>query len=51
MQKLNEMRKVVMHAAKQQTIGFEQLAQLREYDEALTKNLKGEDTRNESEAE
>lgn len=51
MQKLNEMRKVVMHAAKQQTIGFEQLAQLREYDEALTKNLKGEDTRDESEAE
>ncbi len=51
MQKLNEMRKVVMHPAKQQTITFEQLAQLRGYDETLTRNLKGEDTTGESDAE
>lgn len=51
LQKVNDMRKVVMHAAKQQTISFEQLAQLREYDDALTKNLRGEDTSDESEAE
>jgi DGQHR domain-containing protein len=51
MQKLNEMRNVVMHPAKQQTITFEQLAQLREYDEALTNNLKGEDTSQENEAQ
>ncbi|MBZ5500538.1 MAG: DGQHR domain-containing protein [Acidobacteriia bacterium] len=51
MQKVNELRNVVMHPAKQQTITFEQLAQLRDYDEALTNKLKGGDTSPESEAE
>jgi hypothetical protein len=37
--KLNESRKVVMHGAKQQTISFEQLAQLREYEQALNEKL------------
>lgn len=49
--KVNELRNVVMHPAKQQTITFEQLAQLRDYDEALTNKLKGGDTSPESEAE
>jgi len=44
MQKLNELRKIVMHGAKQQTISFEQLAQLKGYDESLTGNLKNQDT-------
>ncbi len=42
MQKLNEMRKIVMHPAKQQTITFEQLAQLKEYREMLNQNLEGD---------
>ena len=42
MHKLNEARKIVMHGTKQQTVSFEQLAQLREYDEALTEKLSGE---------
>jgi DNA sulfur modification protein DndB len=37
--KLNESRKVVMHGAKQQTISFEQLAQLREYERTLNEKL------------
>jgi DGQHR domain-containing protein len=43
MQKLNEMRKVVMHPAKQQSITFEQLAELREYQETLTQHLEAKE--------
>lgn len=43
-QKLNEMRKIVMHPAKQQAITFEQLAQLREYQETLTQNLEAKES-------
>lgn len=39
MHKLNESRKIVMHGTKQQTVSFEQLAQLREYEQALTEKL------------
>ena len=44
--KLNELRKIVMHGAKQQTVSFEQLAQLREYEQTLNEKLvdESEDT-------
>jgi hypothetical protein len=44
MQKLNEMRKVVMHPAKQQVITFEQLAQLQEYRNLLVQLLEAKET-------
>ncbi len=44
MQKLNDMRKIVMHPAKQQAITFEQLAQLRDYHETLTQNLQSRES-------
>jgi DGQHR domain-containing protein len=43
-QKLNEARKVVMHPAKQQTVSFEQLAQIEEYSTTLDANITGDDT-------
>ena len=44
MQKLNDMRKISAHPARQQTITFEQLAQLREYQETLTQNLEAKES-------
>jgi DNA sulfur modification protein DndB len=51
MHRLNEMRKAVFHPAKQQTIKFEQVAELRRYDDALTKNMSGEEASDERETE
>jgi DNA sulfur modification protein DndB len=51
MQRLNEIRKIVMHPAKQQGITFEQVARLQEYEQELTNHLKGDDTAAESAAE
>jgi hypothetical protein len=48
MHKLNEARKIVMHGTKQQTVSFEQLAQLREYDHMLTEKLNGQEADSES---
>jgi DGQHR domain-containing protein len=48
MHKLNEARKIVMHGTKQQTVSFEQLAQLREYDRLLTEKLIGQEVYSES---
>ncbi len=48
MHKLNEARKSVMHGTKQQTVTFEQLAQLREYDQVLTRKLVGQEVDSES---
>jgi DNA sulfur modification protein DndB len=47
MHKLNESRKIVMHGTKQQTVSFEQLAQLREYEKALTEKLTDQDVNSE----
>ncbi len=44
MQRLNEMRKVVMHPTKGKVVTFEQLAQLREYEQLLNSALKVADT-------
>jgi DNA sulfur modification protein DndB len=41
--KLNEARKIVMHGAKQQTVTFEQLAQLKGYEQFLTEKLSNQD--------
>ncbi len=43
MQKLNEMRKIVMHPVKQRTITFEELAQLEEYERTLAGNLESKE--------
>lgn len=41
--KLNEARKIVMHSTKQQTVSFQQLAQLREYERTLSERLTGQE--------